>query len=98
MAVGDAYVFPGFLALVLTQLFFQGHRQLFSHVSEVRGKITPKESLPQPRIKLTTHESDRLTTEPSAKVMSENEKILVTNKRMQVTIFCHFLLYVRKVL
>ena len=35
MAVGDAYVFPGFLTPVLTQLF--------SHASaEVRGKNTPE--------------------------------------------------------
>ena len=29
MAVGDAYVFPGFLTPVLTLLFFQSHRLLF---------------------------------------------------------------------
>ena len=43
MAVGDAYVFPGFLTPVLTLLFFQSHRQLFSHASaEVRGENTPE--------------------------------------------------------
>ena len=43
MAVGDAHVFPGFLTPVLTQLSFQSHRLLFSHVSEeVRGEITPE--------------------------------------------------------
>ena len=42
MAVGDAYVFPGFLTLVLTQLSFQSHRLLFSYASEVRGKIMLK--------------------------------------------------------
>ena len=31
MAVGDAYVFPGFLTPVLTQLSFQSHR-LLSHM------------------------------------------------------------------
>ena len=47
MAVDDAHVFPGFLTPVLTQLF--------SHASvEVRGENTPKESSPQPGIKLTT--------------------------------------------
>ena len=43
MAVGDAYVFPGFLTPVLTLLFFQSHRLLFSHASaEVRGENTPE--------------------------------------------------------
>ena len=43
MAVGDEYVFPGFLTPVLTQLFFQSHRLLFSHASvEVRGENTPE--------------------------------------------------------
>ena len=43
MAVGDAYVFPGFLTPVLTILFFQSHRLLFSHASaEVRGENTPE--------------------------------------------------------
>ena len=43
MAVGDAYVFPGFLTPVLTLLFLQSHRLLFSHASaEVRGENTPE--------------------------------------------------------
>ena len=43
MAAGDAYVFPGFLTPVLTLLFFQSHRLLFSHASaEVRGENTPE--------------------------------------------------------
>ena len=43
MAVGDAYVFHGFLTPVLTLLFFQSHRLLFSHASaEVRGENTPE--------------------------------------------------------
>ena len=43
MAVGDAYVFPGFLTPVLTLLFFQSHRLLFSHASaEVRGENKPE--------------------------------------------------------
>ena len=42
MAVGDAYMFPGFLKPVLT-LFFQSHRLLFSRGSaEVRGENTPE--------------------------------------------------------
>ena len=39
MAVGDAHVFPGLLTPVLTQLSFQSHRLLFSHVSaDARGE------------------------------------------------------------
>ena len=42
MAVSDAYVFPGFLTPVLTQLSFQSHRLLFSHASaNVGGENTP---------------------------------------------------------
>ena len=42
MAVCDAYVFPGFLTPVLTQLFFP-KPLLFSHASaEVRGENTPE--------------------------------------------------------
>ena len=33
MAVSDAYVFPGSVTAVLTQLSFQGHRLPFSHAS-----------------------------------------------------------------
>ena len=43
MAVGDAYVFPGFLTPVLTQLSLQSHRLRFSHASaEMRGENTPE--------------------------------------------------------
>ena len=47
MAVGDAYMFPGFLTPVLTQSSFQNHRLLFfSHASaEVRGENTPERDL-----------------------------------------------------
>ena len=46
MEVGDAYVLPGFLAPVLTQLSFQSHQLLFSHASvEVRGENTPERKL-----------------------------------------------------
>ena len=39
--VGDAYVFPGFLTPVHTQISFQNHRVLFSHASaEMRGENT----------------------------------------------------------
>ena len=43
MAVGDAYVFPGFPHQYLHNFSFQSHRLLFSHASaEVRGENTPE--------------------------------------------------------
>ena len=43
MAVDDAYVFPGFLTPVPTQLLFQSHRLLFLHASAVvRGENRPE--------------------------------------------------------
>ena len=61
MAVGDAQMFLGFLTPVLTQLLFQSHRLLLSHVSaEVRGENTPERKLAsQP----PGHKSDTFTTE-----------------------------------
>ena len=50
LAVGDAHVFPGFLTPVPTQISFQSHRLLFSHVStEVRGKNTPERNFASAR-------------------------------------------------
>ena len=43
MAVGDAHVFPGFLAPVLSQISFPSHRLLFPHASaEMRGEYMPE--------------------------------------------------------
>ena len=68
MGVGNAYVFPGFLTLVLTQLlypkppttfltcFCRGERQKYAGK---KGRLNP-ESNSQPQ----GHESDMLTTEP----------------------------------
>ena len=43
MVVIDAYVFPGFLIPVLTQISFQSHQLLFSYASvEVRDENTPE--------------------------------------------------------
>ena len=68
MAVGDAYVFPGFLTPVPTQISFQSHQLLFSHASaEVRGenKTGKKFGLNQvSNSQPPGHESDMLTTEP----------------------------------
>ena len=68
MAVGDAYVFPGFLTPVLTRISFQSHRLLFSHASaEVRGENTPERKSRLNQVSNSQppgHESDTLTTEP----------------------------------
>ena len=67
MAVGDAYVFPGFLKPVLTQLFFQKSQLLFSHASaEVRGENTPERKVASTgdQTQPPGRESDTLTTEP----------------------------------
>ena len=60
MAVGDAYVFPGFLTPVLTQLFFpkpQSQRLLFSHASaEVRGENTPERKVASTRDRTHNHQ------------------------------------------
>ena len=68
MAVGDAYVFPGFLTPVLTQLFFPNTPTTFLTCfckGERRKYATKKSRLirgsnSQP----PGHESDTLTTEP----------------------------------
>ena len=58
MAVDDAYVFPGFLTPVLTQISFDSHRLLSSHASaEVRGEDTLKKNSSQPGLELTTTKS-----------------------------------------
>ena len=67
MAVGDAYVFPGFLTPVLTQLFFPKPPTalLTCFCRGERRKYAGKKS-PQPGSKSQPpgHESDMLTTEP----------------------------------
>ena len=46
MAVGDAYVFPGFLTPVLHNFSFKSHRLVFSHASaEVRWENTPEKEV-----------------------------------------------------
>ena len=67
MAVGHAYVFPGFLTPVLTELFFQSLRLLLSHASaEVRGENTPERKVASTRDRTHNpgHEFDTLTTKP----------------------------------
>ena len=64
MAVCDAYVFPGFLTPVLTQLSFRSQQLLFSHASaEVRGENMPEKMLVS-NSQAPCDESDILTTEP----------------------------------
>ena len=77
MAVGGAYVFPGFLTPVLTHNFsFQSHRLIFSHASaEVRGENTPERKVASTRdrshnYQLPRHESYTLTNERGSNVLT----------------------------
>ena len=57
MAVDYAHVFPGFLTPVQTQISFQRHRLLFSHVSaEVRGENTPERKFTSTRYQTHNHQ------------------------------------------
>ena len=77
MAVGDAYVFPGFLTPVLTQLFFPKPPTTFltCFCRGERRKYTGKKSRlnrgsnSQP----PGHESDTLTTEPPRRGLAAEE-------------------------
>ena len=68
MAVGDAYVFPGFLTPVLTQLFFRKSPTTFPTCfcrGERRKYAGKKSRLNQgSNSQPPGHESDTLTTEP----------------------------------
>ena len=65
MAIGDAYVFPGFLTPVLTQLFFPSHRLLFSHApAEVRGENTPEGKVGSTGDRTHNHQVMSLTRSP----------------------------------
>ena len=91
MAVGDAHVFPGFLILVPTQLFFQERPTTFLTCRGERRKYAEKKV----RIKWGSnsqppgHESDMLTTEPPGWGLWEKEKILVTS----ISSFSHNVFY-----
>ena len=68
MAVGDAYVFPGFLTPVLTRLFFPKPPTTFltCFCRGERRKFAGKKSRlnRESNSQLPGHESDTLTTEP----------------------------------
>ena len=67
MSVGDSYVFPGFLTLVLTQLSFQSHRLFFTCFSRGESWKYVGKKVYLNRVlnsQLLGHESDTLTTEP----------------------------------
>ena len=101
MAVGDTYVFPGFLTPVLTQLFFPKPQTTFltCFCRGERRKYAGKKKLPQPGIKLQPpgYESDTLTTEPPGRGMRKGE--IACNEQFFLfsqcfipfwRIFCHF--------
>ena len=69
MAVSEAYMFPGFLTPVLTQLFFSKAIDYFSYMLQ-QGLEAKKYAGKKVRLNLGSnsqppgHESDTLTTEP----------------------------------
>ena len=83
MAVGDAYVFPGFLTPVLTLLFFPKPPTTFltCFCRGERRKYAGKKSRlnrgsnSQP----PGHESDTLTTEPPGRGLWEKKKLLISS-------------------
>ena len=74
MEVGDAYVFPGFLTPVLTQLFFPQQPTTFltCFCRGERRKYAAKKSRLNRGSNLQPqgHESDTLTTEPQGQGVS----------------------------
>ena len=85
MAVGDAYVFPGFLTPVLTLLFFQSHRLLFSHASaEVRGENTPERKVASTWDRTHNHQVMSPTRSPLSHPGGLNwSKILLFGKELK---------------
>ena len=67
MAVSDAYVFPGFLTPVLTQLSFPKPRLVFSQTSaEVRGENTPERKVASTEDRTHNHQVMSQTRSPEA--------------------------------
>ena len=89
MSVGDAYVFPGFLTPVLTQLFFPNPPITFPtcFCRGERRKYAGKKS----RLNLGSnsqppgHESDTLTTEPPGRLCGSGLKPHTTQSRLLAT-------------
>ena len=85
MAVGDAYVFPGFLTPVLTQLFFPKQPTTFSHASaEVRGQNTPERKVASTGDRTHDHQvigSNTLTTEPPRRGKNSEAKGEIAHNR-----------------
>ena len=64
MAVGDTYVFPGFLTPVLN-FSFQSHQLLFSHASaEVIGENAPERKVASSGDRTHSHQVMSLTRSP----------------------------------
>ena len=78
MAVGEAHVFPGFLTLVLTQLFFPKPPATFLTCFSrgERRKYTGKK-VRLNRGSNSGHESDTLTTEPPGRGLSLVEVVVI---------------------
>ena len=82
MAVGDAYVFPGFLTPVLTLLFFPKPPTTFLPCfcrGERRKYAGKKVASTGDRTQPLGHESDTLTTEPPGRGTSNLDKLFTVN-------------------
>ena len=64
MAVGNTFVFPGFLTPALTQLSFQSHQLLFSHALEVRVKNKPERNFASTGYQTQNHQVMSQTRSP----------------------------------
>ena len=84
MAVGDAYVFPGFLTPVLTQLFFPKPPSTFPKCfcRGERRKYAGKKSRLNPgsNSQPPGHESDTLTTEPPV-IVQKTIRFMITKTK-----------------
>ena len=84
MAVGDAYVFPGFLTPVLTQLFFPKPPTTFltCFCRGERRKYAGKKSRLNrgSNSQLSGHKSDTLTTEPPGRERNADTNNLIISQ------------------
>ena len=72
MAICDAYVFPGFLTLVLTQFFFRKPEVRGENTQERKKKCLNRFSNSQPPV----HESGTLTTEQPGRGLFQTNPFL----------------------
>ena len=93
MAVGDAYMFPGFLTPVLTQSFFPKPPTTFSHASaEVRGENTPERKVASTGDRTHNHQVMSPTGSPLSHPggAAENVDQDLTAQNMQSDLDLHY--------